>query len=129
MDPFTLQLAINNASKFLSLDKQNGRGEILNAFPPVCSPKLSNLRSFKFPSEFGMTPVRLFPNNCNSSKFTNWPISSGMAPCSPHRQIQSLRRAIIVQSCVGIEPTKPVFELKRNLNKSFVRVQLWADLT
>jgi hypothetical protein len=103
-----LQLAMKSASRCTRVEKHCGSGSEAKSFPPVYSPKLSSLRLVRLPIELGTLPVRWLPNSCSSSSPTSRPISGGMRPVSPQRQMHRRRRVTRLQSSLGIGPTSPM---------------------
>ena len=112
--PLMLQFAMKSASKFTSADKHDGSGSDWKLLPPVYSPRLSSFRLMRLLSEFGTEPVNWFPNNCSSSNPTNLPISLGMRPVKPQRQMHKRRSVCSEHSSFGIVPIKPAFLIINN---------------
>lgn len=109
--PLMLQLAMNRASKLTSADRQLGSGSAVKLLPPVYSPRLSSLRLVRLLMEAGTLPDSWLPNSCSSSRQTSLPISVGIRPVRPQRQMHSRRSVEIVHSSFGIMPIRPVKEM------------------
>lgn len=105
--PLMLQFAMKSASKLTSDDRQVGSGSEVKLLPPVYSPRLSSFRLVRLLIEEGTLPDSWLPNSCSSSRHTSLPISAGMRPVSPQRQMHRRRSVDSVHSSLGIVPIRP----------------------
>jgi hypothetical protein len=103
-----LQFAMNSASRFSSADRHAGSGSDWKELPPVYSPRLSSFRLVRLLMEFGTLPLSWLPNSWSSSRPTRRPISAGILPVRPQRQMHRRRRVVSWHSSLGMIPTRPV---------------------